>query len=496
MSIVAAIDFSSVSDHVAQSAAMWARRLGCPLHLIYVYAPPAVIPPASDQETPKSSVEITNDFTKQLDEMAQGLLSSAITFADDDQSTDDADSDSGESSDVEAKAQSKSELLLIHTTVLTGPPEDELLAFADKTDAQMLVMGTRGHGEALRLFLGSVAEQVVACATRPVMVVSADTELGDLNQLEVAAALSPGALGKAVAQWVQSLRDQFTCDVSFIHVFDPPGDSETDDPELLSVLRRELSPLVSISGQGKTELLLRSSTGKNPDPLTWEANQGEADVLVVGNRSGRHFFNIPGMASMKGSNIPVVFVPVPRGQPQTTDTKVTPIPGLRQILVTTDFSDASNQAIIHAYRILRSSGGCMYLFHASSQNDLEQDADAKVALEGRLLNLVPDEANTRGILSKPVVVGTDNPTAAILQAAESLGVDMIVTASHGASDVYESTFPDTVPPELGSEELDSQETDSQETDSAETALGAVAEALVRRSERPVVVVGQLVKQAA
>jgi nucleotide-binding universal stress UspA family protein len=42
---------------------------------------------------------------------------------------------------------------------------------AERTDIQMVVMGSRGQGAVARLLLGSVATQVVHAATKPVVVV-------------------------------------------------------------------------------------------------------------------------------------------------------------------------------------------------------------------------------------------------------------------------------------------------------------------------------------
>jgi len=62
----------------------------------------------------------------------------------------------------------------VTTDVLEGDPVDTLTAAA--ADAEMLVLGSRGHGPVVGFLLGSVGQQVIADAVRPVVLVRAGDE--------------------------------------------------------------------------------------------------------------------------------------------------------------------------------------------------------------------------------------------------------------------------------------------------------------------------------
>ena len=55
--------------------------------------------------------------------------------------------------------------------LLRGDPVDEIVAFADSFDADLVVVGSRGHGALASTLLGSVSRGVLREARRPVLVV-------------------------------------------------------------------------------------------------------------------------------------------------------------------------------------------------------------------------------------------------------------------------------------------------------------------------------------
>lgn len=55
--------------------------------------------------------------------------------------------------------------------VLAGDPSDEIVAYADSIEADLIVLGTRGRGAVKSALLGSVSREVLRESRRPVLVV-------------------------------------------------------------------------------------------------------------------------------------------------------------------------------------------------------------------------------------------------------------------------------------------------------------------------------------
>ncbi|NPA62554.1 MAG: universal stress protein [Methanococci archaeon] len=69
------------------------------------------------------------------------------------------------------KKLAEEEGLTIHTEMLEGVPATEIVEFAEKKKADLIVMGTTGKTGLERILLGSVAERVIKNAHCPVLVV-------------------------------------------------------------------------------------------------------------------------------------------------------------------------------------------------------------------------------------------------------------------------------------------------------------------------------------
>jgi nucleotide-binding universal stress UspA family protein len=61
--------------------------------------------------------------------------------------------------------------LQVKTTLLAGDTVDEIVAYADSIDADLIVVGSRGRGNVASALLGSVSQGVLHEARRPVLIV-------------------------------------------------------------------------------------------------------------------------------------------------------------------------------------------------------------------------------------------------------------------------------------------------------------------------------------
>ncbi|MEU9659193.1 universal stress protein [Streptomyces chartreusis] len=186
--------------------------------------------------------------------------------------------------------------LEVTTDVVEGPPAETLIAAA--SESEMLVLGSRGHGRVVGFLLGSVGQQVISGATRPVVLVRAgDEPSGEAAGREIvvgqqgdpqdsAAALgfafetaaARGATVRAVRAW--TLPPLFAYSPASLKMLDEAGGLEPHEKEALGeALRpwREHYPDVPVvehveMGSGGQVLLSVS---------------GRAQLMVVGRRVHR-----------------------------------------------------------------------------------------------------------------------------------------------------------------------------------------------------------------
>ena len=163
--ILVPVDFSPHSIAALGWAADLARRLGTRVHVLHVVHDPEDQPGYyhHPEEDPNWSVEAT--AAKMLDEFlvrcraevpALALLQAGL-------GGDEAAGDGAE-----------------HLTqeLIVGVPVRRILEVAERIDARLIVMGSRGRTGLSRLLLGSKAQSVVQLAPMPVTIVKAPTESG------------------------------------------------------------------------------------------------------------------------------------------------------------------------------------------------------------------------------------------------------------------------------------------------------------------------------
>jgi nucleotide-binding universal stress UspA family protein len=137
--ILVPLDFSTNSRRALDYAHGLALKFEASLHLVHVCEVPGIMMPALD-----AYAVAYGNWSQRLGEEAEKQLI-AIT---------------GALRDV-----------TISTEVLFGSPASAIVDAADTNDADLIVMGTHGHGGVMHLLMGNVAERVVRTAGCPVLTV-------------------------------------------------------------------------------------------------------------------------------------------------------------------------------------------------------------------------------------------------------------------------------------------------------------------------------------
>ena len=139
-SVLACIDFSGVERSVIDAGAALARAFGGELHLLHVAEPePDFVGYGVGPETVRDRVASTiREEHRRVEALAEQVSQGGVAA---------------------------------HAHLLRGPYAETILREADRLGAEVLVLGSRGHGRLHTLFVGSVAAQVLRGAKVPVLVV-------------------------------------------------------------------------------------------------------------------------------------------------------------------------------------------------------------------------------------------------------------------------------------------------------------------------------------
>ncbi|WP_436343390.1 universal stress protein [Natronorubrum sp. FCH18a] len=111
----------------------------------------------------------------------------------------------------------------IETAVEQGVPHEEILAYADEHDIDMIVMGTQGRTGLDRVLVGSVTERVVRMADVPVVTVrfTDDIRIEDADEAERIARETLAAESSSVeAEEITTLEDPHRTSASWIVPFE------------------------------------------------------------------------------------------------------------------------------------------------------------------------------------------------------------------------------------------------------------------------------------
>jgi nucleotide-binding universal stress UspA family protein len=140
--ILHASDFSPASRPAFTQAIDLAKRDGARLTIVHVMPPPVAAAITDGYVSPK----VWSDLERQVRDQAQKQVDKLV-------------------------ARARQAGVRATSMLLEGTPADRIVRAARRLPADLIVMGTLGRSGLAKLFLGSVAERVIAMARCPVLTV-------------------------------------------------------------------------------------------------------------------------------------------------------------------------------------------------------------------------------------------------------------------------------------------------------------------------------------
>jgi nucleotide-binding universal stress UspA family protein len=373
----------------------------------------------------------------------------------------------------------------LHQKVLGGEPDEALVELATPASTRLIVLASLGRRAAPRWFLGSVSARTAEHAAVPTLVVRRPEPL--LNwlrgqtPLRIFVAFNFTSTSEAAVRWAASLRTLGPCELTVAYV-DFPAESHArfagvgpvplvgNNPEVMALLLRDLRAKVTeILGSTEFKARVESNWGRPDARLADLADEEGAELVVVGSHQYQGFERLWQSSVSRGllhrAGVSVAVIPTRSEHRQT----VGGIPWVWRVLACTDFSDLGNHALPHAYAALP-QGGAIKLVHVVDPYALPEgeyvqgfktprtEAQHRKLIEAaaaRLRELVPSEADERGITTEVEVIEHPSPAKAICREAERFGADLLCLGTHGRSGL------------------------------SKTVLGSVAQEVLAASRRPV-----------
>ena len=363
-----------------------------------------------------------------------------------------------------------------------GRPHDVLASSAKRSKAGLIVVASVGRVSPIHWLAGSVAERIAQSAAVPTLVVRNHESLlawiRGKRPLNVFVGHDFSASSDAALRWVASLKNIGRCNITVTHISWPPSETwrfgigpdannGTNPTEIQELLQRDLKERCALMlGKTKATLKVVSGWGRQDAHLIELAKANDADLIVVGTNQRRGLKRFWLGSTSRGvlrhapTNVACISMTPELSEPQKR------IPTFKRVLVPTNFSKLGDKAIAFAYGAAK-RGGEVSLVHVipprggfkmDGERTVTDGAERKDNLVARLQSLIPKSADSRGVQSRIEVVEHQHPAAAICQAAERSGAELICIGSRGRSGLKRKL------------------------------LGSVTESVMKRSHRPVMVI--------
>lgn len=329
-----------------------------------------------------------------------------------------------------------------------GSASFEIIDAAAEQPTQMIVLGSVGRGLAERWLVGSVAERVAESAAVPTLVVRQGELLLDWLQGDAALRLLCGvdftASADAAIAALQPLVAQGQVEVAAAYVrpmADASAGHEPQDTRQRDVWER----LHAILGDIPVKVHVHDVAGQPAAEFLHTADEQKSGLLVVGahqrqgwQRLSAHSFSRHVLAHAVTN---VLCVPAVLAAPDAR------VPEIRRVLVATDFTAVCMDALRHAHSLLP-AGGAIHLVHVCHEptsginpviaSEVYFDhslatAQARKEAEEKFKALAPSFPQVPGVAITSEVLTHHDFAAAICEAAERKGADVICMGARGRS---------------------------------------------------------------
>jgi nucleotide-binding universal stress UspA family protein len=348
----------------------------------------------------------------------------------------------------------------VETKIVEGLPDEGILEVGDAERAELIVLGPVGDRGAQQRALGTIAGRVIKASSVPVMIAreerSIDVWTHGGRPLRVMLGYDGSRPARAALDWLRDWRRAGEIELSAIHVH--AGSEELAPGHVL----RERVERVFDDAEVRVRTL--PARGRPTVHLVDAANYERSDLLVVGThrrgaldrlRHGSVSLDVAASAQCNVVTVPLTKRTAPRTAPRE----------IRRVVVPVDLSELSHTAVAWALGTLPRDGELQLVHVLPPLRPIPGEAPGLVTsiatpeeVTQRLEELVPAEARSRGIVVRTNVIEAFDAARSIVDVAERTDADLICLTTHGRSGL------------------------------ARTVLGSVAEAVVRASPIPVVVV--------
>ena len=404
MTIICGTDFSPSAAQAARVAALLARRRGMPLLLVHVREP------LTTRAVLASHLKTAAEDERRLHEEAARLQAIAP---------------------------------VVHAKLLAGLPEEEL-AEIGRGSEDWLVLGAHGQRSSGRWWLGSVAERTAYNARVPVLVVRNAEPLlrwlADEAPLRVLLGVDSSLPSRAAANWLRQWCGLGRCALMATRVvphwsaawwLQASGSGTGIGRSFLEeALREEVASILPEFPEGTTvDTQVRFTDRSVGEELVELSRETGCKLLVAGTHQrsllGRALHGAVSGFVLRYAQTNVATVPVaPAEVPHLF------VPRLKRVVVATDLSALSNQAIPYAYSVVE-VGGTVTLVHVLSPATRRRERTEEARCRSLLERLTPPWAADKGVTTRVEVLVAPDVPAALIEISQQLQADLLCLTSHG-----------------------------------------------------------------